>query len=111
MPHSSRPRPRFATGWKPITTPHKSCGSATTRRAPASPASPGRNSVDEALCFGWIDGLRKTMTSGRPPDMLLRQAYLAPWARFASHDELVRLFDAAPFNFVDMARVNGVPQV
>ncbi|MFL5804311.1 MAG: hypothetical protein ACJ8CR_21520 [Roseiflexaceae bacterium] len=33
--------------------------------------------------------------AGDHPDMLLRQAYLAPWARFASHDELVRLFDAA----------------
>jgi Phosphotransferase enzyme family len=32
---------------------------------------------------------------GDHPDMLLRQAYLAPWARFASHDELARLFDAA----------------
>jgi aminoglycoside/choline kinase family phosphotransferase len=29
------------------------------------------------------------------PDVLLRQAYLAPWEAFAPHDELERLFDAA----------------
>jgi hypothetical protein len=33
--------------------------------------------------------------AGDHPDLLLRQAYLAPWARFASPEALERLFDAA----------------
>lgn len=33
----------------------------STRRGRASPASPGRRPVDEALCFGWIDSVRKSI--------------------------------------------------
>jgi uncharacterized protein YdeI (YjbR/CyaY-like superfamily) len=37
----------------------KSCGSATTRKGPVRADWSIRQALDEALCFGWIDGVVK----------------------------------------------------
>ena len=39
----------------------RSYSSASTKRDRASRASPGPESVDQALCFGWIDGVRRSL--------------------------------------------------
>ncbi len=48
-------------GWRSITKNIRSFGSVSIRRTQESPASPGRKLWDGALCFGWIDGVRKSL--------------------------------------------------
>jgi uncharacterized protein YdeI (YjbR/CyaY-like superfamily) len=36
-------------------------GSASKRSAPANPGITWPEAVDEELCFGWIDGVRKSL--------------------------------------------------
>jgi len=47
----------FAAGSRSITPPTRSCGSATTGKSIAKPSVTYPESVEEALCFGWIDGI------------------------------------------------------
>ena len=42
-----------------------SCWSASTRRRPASAGISYKEAVDEALCFGWIDGIKKRVDEAR----------------------------------------------
>ena len=43
----------------------KNYGSVITRRAHRQPSMTWPESVDEALCFGWIDGIRKSVDDFR----------------------------------------------
>ena len=37
------------------------------KRATGRPSITWPEAVDEALCFGWIDGVRRLWSSGQPP--------------------------------------------
>ena len=52
-------RRRSGPGSRRIISPPTSSWWASTRRTRARSASPGPKSVDQALCFGWIDGVRR----------------------------------------------------
>ena len=56
----SSPQPNSAPGWRNTIKRRASCGLATTRRDRTAEHHLAE-SVDEALCFGWIDGLRKSI--------------------------------------------------
>ena len=57
-----------ATGSTPTTRPPPSSGSGYYRKATGRPSVAGREAVDEALCVGWIDGIRNRLddTRSRP---------------------------------------------
>jgi hypothetical protein len=44
-----------------ITRPRTSCGSGSTKKTTGKPTITWQEAVDEALCFGWIDGIRKSV--------------------------------------------------
>ena len=58
-PPSSPRRTSSAPGSSSTTRPRPSCWSASTRRARDGPSITWPQSVDQALCFGWIDGVRR----------------------------------------------------
>ena len=50
---------RTAAWLERTTRPRRSCGSARIARRPGRPSLTWPQIVDELLCFGWIDGLRR----------------------------------------------------
>ena len=67
-------RASCATGSTPTTRPPTSCGSATTRRRSGRPSVDWSQAVDEALCVGWIDGVRKQPRRARSASSGSRRA-------------------------------------
>ena len=54
-------RRTFDRGWKRITRRGASSGWVSTEKGSGRPSITWPEAVDEALCVGWIDGLRKTI--------------------------------------------------
>ena len=59
----------------------RSCGSASTRRPPASPASPGRRRSEQALQFGWIDGVRRSIDDESYTNRFTPRKPTSNWSR------------------------------
>lgn len=51
----------FVAGRRNITIASRSCWSASIARHPAGAGITYQDALDEALCFGWIDGIRKRL--------------------------------------------------
>ena len=54
-----------AAGSRRITPPSVSCWSVSTRKASGEIGISYKEAVDEALCFGWIDGIKKRVDDRR----------------------------------------------
>ena len=74
-------RPSGAIGWSDTTTRRTAYGSCLGRRPAASRSSPYPDSVDEALCFGWIDSRTNRLDGARAMRLFTPRRAKSPWSR------------------------------
>ena len=60
-----RPRRRSGPGWRTTTRPRPRSGSGYWKKHTGKPSLTWSEAVDEALCFGWIDGVLRRVDDER----------------------------------------------
>ena len=109
--YSSRTARRGARGSRAITTPRRACGSSRGEPAPASGGSPYEEAVEEALCFGWVDGTAGTIDEERGKQYFAPRKPNSGWAATnkARVERLIAegLMAPAGLAAIERARANG----
>jgi uncharacterized protein YdeI (YjbR/CyaY-like superfamily) len=117
MEYRGRPlvHPRSIAAWRRWLVEHHAdtdgAWLATWKRASGKTPLDYGEIVEEALCFGWIDGLVNTLDDGRQAQLLTPRRRGSPWSR-SNKERVARLvadgrMTAAGMRVIDAAKADG----
>lgn len=117
MEYRGRPliHPRSIAAWRRWLVEHHAYTDgawlATWKRASGKTPLDYGEIVEEALCFGWIDGLVNTLDDGRQAQLLTPRRRGSPWSR-SNKERVTRLvadgrMTAAGMRVIDAAKADG----